>query len=348
MEAAPTDKINRCIPRGHLLTWRPIYRQKNDRISIRPEIKASWPVKRKEDDMHSNRRVTVGIIVATVFLFAGATAFCQTSGDGKVSMTEWTKIIETKVAEQAGDKGIINYEDGYVEAIGIGAPPERYLGKPNARPMALRAAKLDAYRNIMEVIKGVRVDSNTVVRDFMTENDEIRTSVEGVVRNFTVVNQDYMSDGTIEVTVRMNLSGRLSQTVLPKGPEPEPSAAPAPAPAAPTTDSVTGLVIDARGLAARPAMSPKIVDENGKEVYGSMQVDRQYAIQQGMTGYARDLTAAQSNPRVTSNPLSVKGIRADGPGKCDIIISNADAAKVRASAEAMNYLQKCRVMIVLD
>ena len=294
--------------------------------------------------MHSNRRVTVGIIVATVFLFAGATAFCQTSGDGKVSMTEWTKIIETKVAEQAGDKGIINYEDGYVEAIGIGAPPERYLGKPNARPMALRAAKLDAYRNILEVIKGVRVDSNTVVRDFMTENDEIRTSVEGVVRNFTVVNQDYMSDGTIEVTVRMNLSGRLSQTVLPKGPEPEPSAAPA----APTTDSVTGLVIDARGLAARPAMSPKIVDENGKEVYGSMQVDRQYAIQQGMTGYARDLTAAQSNPRVTSNPLSVKGIRADGPGKCDIIISNADAAKVRASAEAMNYLQKCRVMIVLD
>ena len=298
--------------------------------------------------MHSNRRVTVGIIVATVFLFAGATAFCQTGGDGKVSMTEWTKIIETKVAEQAGDKGIINYEDGYVEAIGIGAPPERYLGKPNARPMALRAAKLDAYRNILEVIKGVRVDSNTVVRDFMTESDEIRTSVEGVVRNFTVVNQDYMSDGTIEVTVRMNLSGRLSQTVLPKGPEPEPSAAPAPAPAAPTTDSVTGLVIDARGLAARPAMSPKIVDENGKEVYGSMQVDRQYAIQQGMTGYARDLTAAQSNPRVTSNPLSVKGIRADGPGKCDIIISNADAAKVRASAEAMNYLQKCRVMIVLD
>jgi hypothetical protein len=298
--------------------------------------------------MHINRRVTVGIIVATVFLFAGATAFCQTGGDGKVSMTEWTKIIETKVAEQAGDKGIINYEDGYVEAIGIGAPPERYLGKPNARPMALRAAKLDAYRNILEVIKGVRVDSNTVVRDFMTENDEIRTSVEGVVRNFTVVNQDYMSDGTIEVTVRMNLSGRLSQTVLPKGPEPEPSAAPAPAPAAPTADSVTGLVIDARGLAARPAMSPKIVDENGREVYGSMQVDRQYAIQQGMTGYARDLTAAQSNPRVTSNPLSVKGIRADGPGKCDIIISNADAAKVRASAETMNYLQKCRVMIVLD
>ena len=84
--------------------------------------------------MHSSLRVTVGIIVATVFLFAGATAFCQTGGDDKVSMTEWTKIIETKVAEQAGDKGIINYEDGYVEAIGIGAPRNATWGSPTPAP----------------------------------------------------------------------------------------------------------------------------------------------------------------------------------------------------------------------
>lgn len=303
--------------------------------------------------MHNILSVIVGIVVATALSFPGAAAFCQTGGDGKVSMTEWTKIIETKVAEQAGDKGIINYEDGYVETVGVGSPPERLLGRPNARPMALRAARMDAYRNLLEIVKGVRVDSSTVVRDFMTESDEIRSSVEGVIRNFNVVNQDYLSDGTVEVTVRMSLGGRLAQTVLPKAPEPAPPSAapapaPAPAPAASIGDAITGLVIDARGLAARPAMSPKIVDENGGEVYGSMKVDRQYAIQQGMTGYARDLTAAQSNPRVTSNPLSVKGIRADGPGKCDIVLSNADAAKVRASAENMSYLQKCRVMIVLD
>jgi hypothetical protein len=293
--------------------------------------------------------LTMGL-VAVMMLFAGA-GFCQKSGDGKVSMTEWTKIIDSKVAEQSGDKGIINYEDGYVEAVGIGAPPERYMGKPNARPMALRAAQVDAYRNLLEIVQGVRIDSNTVVKDFMTENDTIRASVEGLVKGAKVMNKEYLSDGTVDVTVRMNLSGRLSQMIMPKAFDKQPESAPPPPPpavSAPAGDIFTGLVIDARGLAARPAMSPKIVDENGREVYGSMNVDRQYAIQQGMTGYARDLTAAQSNPRVTNNPVSVKGVKADGPGKCDIMISNADAGKIRASGDNLSFLKKCRVMIVLD
>jgi hypothetical protein len=289
------------------------------------------------------------VLITVMILFAGA-GFCQKNGDGKVSMTEWTKIIEAKVAEQSGEKGIINYEDGYVEAIGVGAPPERYMGKPNARPMALRAAQVDAYRNLLEIVQGVRIDSNTVVRDFMTESDVIRASVEGLVKGAKVMNKEYLSDGTVEVTVRMNLSGRLSQSIMPKAFEKEQGAAPPPPPAvaAPSGDVFTGLVIDARTLGARPAMSPKVVDENGREVYGSMNVDRQYAIQQGMTGYARDLTAAQSNPRVTNNPVSVKGVKADGPGKCDIVISNADAERIRASADNLSFLKKCRVMIVLD
>ena len=225
------------------------------------------------------------------------------------------------------------------------------MGKPNARPMALRAAQVDAYRNLLEIVQGVRIDANTVVKDFMTESDVIRASVEGLVKGSKVMNKEYLSDGTVEVTVRMNLSGRLSQTIMPKAFDKQPESAPPPPPPvvpAPSGDIFTGLVIDARGLAARPAMSPKVVDENGKEVYGSMNVDRQYAIQQGMTGYARDLTAAQSNPRVTNNPVSVKGVKADGPGKCDIVISNADAAKIRASGENLSFLKKCRVMIVLD
>ena len=95
-------------------------------------------------------------------------------------------------------------------------------------------------------------------------------------------------------------------------------------------------------------MVPKILDENGKEVYGSMNVDKEFVVQQGMSGYARDLTAAQSNPRVTNNPVSVKGIKTEGQGRTDIVISNADADKIRGAADNMTFLKKCRVMIVLD
>ena len=95
-------------------------------------------------------------------------------------------------------------------------------------------------------------------------------------------------------------------------------------------------------------MSPRIFDENGKEVYGSANVDREYAVQQGMSGYARDLTAAQSNQRVTNSPVTVKALNTSGAGKADLIISNADAQQIRASAENASFMKKCRVMIVLD
>ena len=296
--------------------------------------------------MRSKIIVAVGIIAGMVLLYSGV-GFCQE----KVSGSEWTQIVE-----QMGDKGKINWTEGYIEALGIGAPPERYIGKPNARPMALRAGKIDAYRNLLEITKGVRVDSTTVVKDFTVESDVINAQVEGLVKGAKVVNQEYMSDGTVEVTVRMPLSGNFSQVIIPKAldrrremaaPVIPPAAPAAPAPAGAGV-VYTGMVIDARGLQARPAMSPKVLDENGKEVYGSMNVDREYAVQQGMSGYARDLTAAQSNPRVTNNPVSVKGMKTEGPGKSDIIISNADAEKIRGASDNLLFLKKCRVMIVLD
>jgi hypothetical protein len=95
-------------------------------------------------------------------------------------------------------------------------------------------------------------------------------------------------------------------------------------------------------------MSPRVFDEDGKEVYGSANVDREYAVQQGMSGYARDLTAAQSNQRVTANPVTIKALKTSGPGKSDLIISNADAQQVRASAENASFMKQCKVMIVLD
>jgi hypothetical protein len=315
--------------------------------------------------------VTAGIIAGMLLLYGGV-GLCQE----KVSASQWTQIVE-----QMGDKGKINWSEGYIEAVGIGAPPDRYIGKPNARPMALRAAKIDAYRNLLEVTKGVRVDSTTIVKDFTVESDVINAQVDGLVKGARVANQEYMSDGTVEVTLRMPLSGGFSQIIIPKALEkrpevtppppiappetpvappeipvtppempvtpPEAPIAPAPAPA-PTAEVFTGMVVDARGLQARPAMAPKVLDENGKEVYGSMNVDKEYAVQQGMSGYARDLTAAQSNPRVTNNPVSVKGIKTEGPGRADIVISNADADKIRGASENLTFLKKCRVMIVLD
>jgi len=289
-----------------------------------------------------SRFMSITVIAGILLLFTGA-GFCQE----KISMNEWVEKV---------GQGSVNWSAGYIEAVGIGAPADKSIGKANARPMALRAAKVDALRNLLEITKGVQVDSATTVKDFTVESDVINTQVSGLVKGAVVVDQQYLSDGTVEVRLRMPLYGNLAQIIMPLAIA-KPPAAPAPsepvAPAPAVTASAapiayTGMVVDARGIQARPAMSPRVFDEDGKEVYGSSNVDREYAVQQGMSGYARDLTAAQSNQRVTANPVTVKALRTNGPGKSDLIISNADAQQIRASAENMTFMKKCRVMVVLD
>ena len=301
-------------------------------------------------------RTLVVIAAALMLVFPATEGFAA----------EWHELVET-----AGINGTINWSEGIITATGIGTPPEKYYGKPQARPMALRAAQLDAFRNLLEATKGVRIDSTTLVRDSMVESDVIRSQVSGMVKGAQAVKKEYLSDGTVEVTLAMSLRGGFAQLILPKDikqvPEIKtiPSAFPTPLEGKklrdasvpplpePTTSTpapiiYTGLVVDARGLNARPAMSPKIFDENGQEVYGSAYVSREFAVQQGMAGYAKNLTAAQANPRVTNEPFTVKGLRTEGQGQCSFVISNADAAKIRSASENLSFLKKCRVMIVFD
>lgn len=292
-------------------------------------------------------------MAGAIFLCAGI-GFCQDNSEGKVGITDWTKIIESKVTDKVGDKGLVNYEEGYVESIGTGAPPEQYYGKPQARPMALRAAQVDAYRNLLETVQGVQIDSATTVKAFVIESDIINAQVQGLVKGAAIVNKVYLSDGTVEVTIRMPLSG-IAKAVVPqaiaddkKTDMKEHKPVPFSKKQAAEGEVYTGLVVDARGLKGRPAMSPKIFDEKGAEVYGTLIVIKDYAVQQGICGYARDLTAAQSNPRVTNNPLTVKAISAEGASMTDFKISDEDAKQIRSTRDNLTYLQKCRVIIVLD
>jgi hypothetical protein len=110
----------------------------------------------------------------------------------------------------------------------------------------------------------------------------------------------------------------------------------------------TGLVVDARGLGARPAMAPRIVSEAGQEIYGSAVVDRAWAVKEGMAGYSKDLSAAQANERVADRPLTVRGLKSDGPNRSDIVIANPDAQVLLGAAQHLSFLEKARVVIVVD
>ncbi|MBP1778256.1 MAG: uncharacterized protein H6Q86_4267 [candidate division NC10 bacterium] len=261
---------------------------------------------------------------------------------------------------QAGEElGQVNWMTGLITAKGIGVASPAAVNEGQRRAQARHAAEVLARRNLLSIIKGVHLDSQSTIENAMLLSDLVTQRVVGFVQGAQVVQTEDMPDGSAEVTVAIRAVGPLADLLLlqPRPPRPTPplpapqSAVPAPPVSAPLTakpEVFTGLVVDARGLNIRPALAPRLVSDAGQEVYGSALVDRDWVVREGMAGYSKDLVAAQSNARVGSKPLVVKARQAAGANRSDVIISASDAAKLMAAAENLSFLEKTRVMIVVD
>lgn len=245
-------------------------------------------------------------------------------------------------AEQKIGHGKVNWTEQWIEATGSGAPNLKNPNVAARRIGAERAAKVDAYRNLLETLKGANVTAKVTAGEEIS-NGAIKAKVDGVIRGARVTDTRYYSDGTVDVVLRMNLKGDLADALLP---DPDP----AKVAAVPATGEAknSGLIINAKGLQAVPAMAPRVVDENGKEVYSVGLVEEAAAKENGIAGYVKDLEAAQTHSRVKGSPLVVRAIRLATPGKSDLVISNADAEKLRDKASNLGFLSQGKVIIVID
>ena len=265
-------------------------------------------------------------------------------------------------AVQQVDNGAMNYSNGFVVATGIGAISPLAQNPGMARATAVRAAKVDAMRNLLEAVMAITVSSETTVRGAAIENDVVKTSVEGMVRGARMRDIDgdgrgsnsdirYLSDTSIEIEMEVHMSG-ISEVILPPaGYAPAPVAGGAPAtsaPSAPRPGTVTGLIVDARGLGLRPAMSPKFVDQNGGVVYGPGNFTREFAVKFGVAGYSKKLEQAQQDPRVVGNPMVVKGVGVQGANKADLVLATGEVSRVKGADSSGKFLSNCKVMILID
>jgi hypothetical protein len=247
------------------------------------------------------------------------------------------------VVENYGDNGAVDWSAQTVRATGIAI-----TGGVGGRPGQIRAAEMDALRQILATVEGMRLNSETTMENFMLTSDVVRTQVEGVVRNFRRVGDPvYMSNGDIEVTVEMDLRGpgKLFDIAIPQ----PVGVPPTPISGTPSNSSVySGLIVDARGLGLRPAIAPNIYSESGDEVFGSRYIDREWAIKQGMVSYAKDSGKAKMDERVAPNPMIIKAVKVSGANRTDVVISNQDALTLNRVTENLKFLQECRVILVVD
>ena len=262
------------------------------------------------------------------------------------------------------DNGSVNYGDRTIQAIGIGFIPENVINAGQARRAAMRIAKQDALRQLIEIVNGVNVTSETTVSGAMFD-DVIKTQVQGAIRGARRVGDPkYLSDTSVEVTYEVKMAD-ISRVLLPMaekaptlkfedvtvGGAATPGASSdqgSNADSGPTSGGVTGIIIDGKGLGLRPAMSPRIMNQSGSVVYGPGQYSRDYAASNGVVGYAKSLEQAKADPRVQGNPLVIRGSSVSGSSAADLVVSNVDAGKIARADGSAGLLGNCRVMFVLD
>lgn len=251
------------------------------------------------------------------------------------------------------EHGMVDWSNGVIRAVGLGVPPDNSMNATHAHEMAKRAGRVVAYRNLLEIVEGIHVDAHTLVKNYMVESDTINTKVKGIVHGAKVTEEKPLPDGSYHVTVEMRLSGDFQKTVLPpreQEPDPIKFTRPTSSIKAQSADEVlvyTGLVVDAQGLDVKKTMTPKILMEDGRVVYGSEWVDPEVVQEQTVVGYVNGIPNAKSHQRVIATPLVVKALRVDAANPSDLVISDADAQTLHMVPEHLSFLKKAKVLVVL-
>lgn len=277
-------------------------------------------------------------------------------------------------------EGSVDWTDNILTVYGEGVAPEGMTNPVQARLMGFRAAKAVAFRNLLELVGQVQIDAETRVDMAMVASDSIRTRVSGIVRGARVLPGSQREVGGLyRIALRLDLLDNLADAVLPdRLPEnrmelPSPdflSAEPGiPDSVAADTSALlaepdsleaplvfippkpyTGLLVDARGLDLQPSMAPRVITEEGWDIYSAGFAERSYATHIGVVGYDKAWDHALTSDRLggeEAHPLAIKALEVTGNYGADLVISQEDGVRVAMADKESNFLSQCRVMFVL-
>ena len=273
--------------------------------------------------------------------------------------------VAVNVQVQQDAKGGVDWTKGAnsdVTAVGVGLPPEN-MGT-RGTPLARRAAIVDAQRNLAEMIKGVQIDSDTLMQDLVIKSDTVSAKVSALVNGYRIVDEGLNPDGSyfVKLSVPMfGMSNSVAAIAIPEIPKP---AAPEPMPKVDEkktelpkeevkqmkTAAFTGVIVDASGMGLEATFSPVIYDTNGRGIYGMKNIDPDYAISKGMVEYSVNREKAIANSRAGASPLVVKAVSVKGgknsANKVNVVVSAADGDRILLANESSEMLKNCAVVFV--
>jgi len=225
--------------------------------------------------------------------------------------------------------GKVNWSKKVIIVTGSGAPKLKSKSPSQARLLAERAAKLDAYRNALEVIKGLKIKSSLSIEKAMKGDKTVATQVQGAIRGGVEKGKKYYDDGGVDIILEIPLDGILplnkflskDSKKLVSGKE----------------KKYTSLVINLLNFKYDKVLLPVIKNESGKTVY-SLGTSKK-----GTVRYYKNISDAEK--LTGESPLVIE---AKSLSKKDnsIIISDDDSKKIISGDVNLDFLTEGNVIFI--
>ncbi len=246
------------------------------------------------------------------------------------------------------ENGAVNWTTGHISAIGKAAPRDNSETSHESVPGSARA---DANRQILEILKQIKINATLSVDEYASKNDVILAGMEKTARDADILKQYYTSALAVEIMIETSIFGGFLQLVLPEEIRQIPKISldiPMENFHVIGENSYTGLIIDVRGLGIEPVINPLVISEQGHDVYSSAFISREFAVQNGVCTYICSMDQAMRDKKVGNHPLVLKGLRKEGKPNPAVVISMSDYRLLEKSTERHTFLKECRVIMVMD
>ncbi len=231
----------------------------------------------------------------------------------------WGLVLAVPLSALAQGTGV-DWQRQVLRVTGDGPPDVKASNPSQARLGAERSAKEDAFKDLLEQVKGVRLRADRTVGDEMAR-EETRLKVEEVLRGYKVVQKRFFSDSGVQLEVEVPLGALTSVLVAPVTTTEPASKDAQPKKAAKAKH--TGLVVDARKPGLVPMLAPRVLDASGQPVYGVETLSEEARRTRGVAGFFGSLEQARKSARVGERPLVLEAARVEGS---DVVLG-PDAAK---------------------
>jgi hypothetical protein len=254
----------------------------------------------------------------------------------------WALLLLAPLSALARGDGV-DWQRQVLRVTGEGPPDVKASNPSQARLGAERSAKEDAFRELLEQVKGLRLRADRTVGEELAR-EETRREVEAVLRGYKVVQKHSYSDSGVRLEVEVPLGALTAVLVAPAPARAEaPAEAKKDAPARKAAqEKYTGLVVDARKQDMTPVLVPRVLDASGQPLYGVDSLSTEARKSTGVAGFFGSLEEARKSALVGPRPLVVEAGRVEGS---DVVLG-PDAAQALSGLEP-RLLAEGRVAILI-